>query len=54
MSDNTGSRVSTEYIRLKQHKANIPPDGYISFPDFEKFCQNQNPYGQQERSDVKT
>lgn len=30
------------------------PDGYISFPDFEKFCQSESPYGQQEQqSDVK-
>ncbi|PVI02764.1 hypothetical protein DM02DRAFT_522222 [Periconia macrospinosa] len=27
-------------------------DGYISFPDFEKFCQQQNPY--QEHAAVKT
>ncbi|KAJ4302996.1 hypothetical protein N0V90_001887 [Kalmusia sp. IMI 367209] len=24
-------------------------DGYISFPDFEKFCQSQNPYQNQQR-----
>ncbi|KAF2446213.1 hypothetical protein P171DRAFT_357675 [Karstenula rhodostoma CBS 690.94] len=33
-------------------------DGYISFPDFEKFCQSQNPYQQQrserEHSTVRT
>ncbi|OAG05761.1 uncharacterized protein CC84DRAFT_1092259 [Paraphaeosphaeria sporulosa] len=31
-------------------------DGYISFPDFEKFCQSQNPYQQprREHSAVRT
>jgi hypothetical protein len=30
-------------------------DGYISFPDFEQFCQNQNAYDQhREHSAVKT
>ncbi|KAF1971753.1 hypothetical protein BU23DRAFT_469742 [Bimuria novae-zelandiae CBS 107.79] len=24
-------------------------DGYISFPDFEKFCQSQNPYQRDQR-----
>ncbi|KAL6708173.1 hypothetical protein ACN47E_003357 [Coniothyrium glycines] len=24
-------------------------DGYISFPDFEKFCESQNPYDQQQQ-----
>jgi hypothetical protein len=30
---------SARYVR--QYKQQ---DGYISFPDFEKFCQSQNPY----------
>ncbi|USP75828.1 hypothetical protein yc1106_03102 [Curvularia clavata] len=34
--------------------SDIAPDGYISFPDFEKFCQNESPYGQQDQqADVK-
>lgn len=34
--------------------SNITLDGYISFPDFEKFCQTESPYGQQDQqADVK-
>ncbi|OAL51067.1 hypothetical protein IQ07DRAFT_410090 [Pyrenochaeta sp. DS3sAY3a] len=41
---------SDRYVR--QYKQQ---DGYISFPDFEKFCQSQNPYDQhREHSAVKT
>ncbi|KAF2106799.1 hypothetical protein BDV96DRAFT_325983 [Lophiotrema nucula] len=35
---------SARYVR--QYKQQ---DGYISFPDFEKFCQSQNPYDAQHR-----
>jgi hypothetical protein len=43
------------YISIKfKYKANIALDGYISFPDFEKFCQSQNPYDQHRESAVKT
>ena len=35
--------------------SDLPSDGYISFPDFEKFCQNQDPYGNnREHTAVKT
>ncbi|KAF2715278.1 hypothetical protein K504DRAFT_367508 [Pleomassaria siparia CBS 279.74] len=42
---------SAHYVR--QYKQQ---DGYISFPDFEKFCDNQSPYNNQRRehSAVKT
>lgn len=30
-------------------EANLSQDGYISFPDFEKVCQAQNPYQSQRR-----
>lgn len=30
----------------RKDKTNMTSDGYISFPDFEKFCQTQNPYEQ--------
>ncbi|CAI9635676.1 unnamed protein product [Alternaria burnsii] len=41
---------SDRYVRQYRQQ-----DGYISFPDFEKFCQNQNPYGeQQQQADVRT
>ncbi|KAF2659001.1 hypothetical protein K491DRAFT_675933 [Lophiostoma macrostomum CBS 122681] len=30
---------SARYVRQYRQQ-----DGYISFPDFEKFCQSQNPY----------
>lgn len=33
----------------KLHNTDIDPDGYISFPDFEKFCEAQNPYETQHR-----
>jgi len=40
---------SDRYVRQYRQQ-----DGYISFPDFEKFCQNQDIYGQQEQTTVKT
>lgn len=55
-SASTDSRVSTphSYQFLPIPATNMLPDGYISFPDFEKFCQSESPYGQQEQqSDVK-
>ncbi|KAF2184687.1 hypothetical protein K469DRAFT_499519, partial [Zopfia rhizophila CBS 207.26] len=35
---------SARYVRQYRQQ-----DGYISFPDFEKFCQTQNPYDNQRR-----
>lgn len=40
---------SDRYVRQYRQQ-----DGYISFPDFEKFCQTESPYVQQEQqTDVK-
>ncbi|KAF2731217.1 hypothetical protein EJ04DRAFT_443510 [Polyplosphaeria fusca] len=35
---------SARYVRQYRQQ-----DGYISFPDFEKFCESQNPYESQHR-----
>ncbi|KAF1953173.1 hypothetical protein CC80DRAFT_507368 [Byssothecium circinans] len=42
---------SARYVRQYRQQ-----DGYISFPDFERFCQQQNPYERerQEGAGVKT
>ncbi|RMZ73198.1 hypothetical protein GMOD_00009005 [Pyrenophora seminiperda CCB06] len=40
---------SDRYVRQYRQQ-----DGYISFPDFEKFCQTQDVYAQQEQTTVKT
>jgi hypothetical protein len=40
---------SDRYVR--QYKQQ---DGYISFPDYERFCQGQSPYETREHSAVKT
>ncbi|KAF1947106.1 hypothetical protein EJ02DRAFT_462044 [Clathrospora elynae] len=47
----TVSRTESErYVRQYRQQ-----DGYISFPDFEKFCQNQNSYDRHhQNSAVKT
>ncbi|KAF1839051.1 hypothetical protein BDW02DRAFT_618181 [Decorospora gaudefroyi] len=47
----TMSRTESErYVRQYRQQ-----DGYISFPDFEKFCESQNPYDQhRQHSTVKT
>jgi hypothetical protein len=36
----------TLYATLKNIEADRISDGYISFPDFEQFCHNQNAYDQ--------
>ncbi|KAF2680158.1 hypothetical protein K458DRAFT_312644 [Lentithecium fluviatile CBS 122367] len=35
---------SARYVHQQRQQ-----DGYISFPDFEKFCESQNPYENQHR-----
>lgn len=47
----TVSRTESErYVRQYRKQ-----DGYISFPDFEKFCQTENPYDQHNQNNaVKT
>jgi hypothetical protein len=37
----TDSRVSTTHATVSLIIANFNSDGYISFPDYEKFCQSQ-------------
>ena len=51
-SGNTGSRVSTSSNAFKSILT--PSDGYISFPDYERFCQGEGPYETREHSAVKT
>ena len=51
----TDSRVSTPQRDAETYSHLHYADGYISFPDFEKFCQSQNPYDQhREHTAVKT
>ncbi|KAF2637847.1 hypothetical protein P280DRAFT_97978 [Massarina eburnea CBS 473.64] len=45
-SERPGMWRSESARYVQQHRQQ---DGYISFPDFEKFCQQQNPYESQER-----
>jgi hypothetical protein len=40
---------SDRYVRQYRQQ-----DGYISFPDYERFCQGQSPYETREHSAVKT
>ena len=35
-----GKRISVMTVSL-EHISNVVSDGYISFPDYEKFCQSQ-------------
>lgn len=55
-SGNISSKVSIRLPGyLKDHDANTASDGYVSFPDFENFHQEQNPYNQhREHNAVKT
>jgi hypothetical protein len=53
-SGSTGSRVSRLQPNTMPINTNIAPDGYISFPDYERFCQGQGPYETREHSAVKT
>lgn len=55
MSGSTGNRVSIASDKAIVPSADDLIDGYISFPDFEQFCQGQNGCDQRrEQSAVKT